>query len=177
MTALLTKLWKALSLPKAWQLSIMRIVQDQFLVGVTGIIFNDNNEILLFRHTYRTPAWSLPGGYIKAREHPKEGIEREIEEESGLIVSADTRYKIRTDRDSARLDIVYVGSFIGGEFRSSKEVTEAKFFPFGMLPAIRKDQLILIEKVMQRRGEKQPRSVRLLHNKRANLPPRPMISN
>lgn len=148
----LATLWKALRLPTSWQLGIMRIVQDQFLIGVTGVIFNADNEVLLFRHTYRnTYVWSLPGGYIKAKEHPQEGLEREVEEESGLIVSVDTRFKIRTDREAARLDIVYIGSFIGGTFRPSPEVSEADFFAFDNLPEISPKQLILIEKILQKR--------------------------
>lgn len=151
MTQVLAQIWRSLRLPTSWQLAIMRVLQDQFLVGVTGVILNNRDEVLLFRHTYRRRQWSLPGGYIKAKEHPKEGIEREIEEESGLVVSADWRYKIRTDRDSARLDIVYVGSFIGGEFKASKEVVEAKFFTFDALPRISKDQLVLLERIMQQK--------------------------
>lgn len=151
MMILIAKLWKALHLPKTWQLGFMRVIQDQFLVGVTGVIFNEKDEILLFRHTYRKHEWSLPGGYIKSKEHPREALEREIEEESGLVVSADLRYKIRTDRDTARLDIVYVGKFIGGTFKPSAEVVEVKFFYFETLPLIQKDQLILIEKIIQRR--------------------------
>lgn len=148
MTDVLLALWKLLSLPKQWQLRAMRVVEDQFLVGVTGVIFNDKKEILLFKHTYRSGhQWSLPGGYVKAKEHPKEGLEREIEEESGLIVSADYRYKIRTDRETARLDIVYVGSFIGGTFVPSKEVIEANFFAFDTIPDIHRDQLVLIQKI------------------------------
>ena len=41
MKTLLAKLWKALHLPKNLQLLTMRFIQDQFLVGITGIIFND----------------------------------------------------------------------------------------------------------------------------------------
>lgn len=151
MTNLLAKLWKALRLPKNLQLNLMRVMQDQFLVGVTGVIFTHKDEILLFKHTYRADAWGLPGGYMKGKEHPKKGLEREIEEESGLVVSADTRYKIRTDRETARLDIVYVGTFIGGEFRPSAEVTEAKFFSFDKLPMMRKNDLLLIEKILSLR--------------------------
>ena len=151
MTEFFAKLWKALHLPKKTQLFVMRLFQDQFLVGVTGVIFNDKEQILLFKHTYRNTPWGLPGGYMKSREHPKEGLEREIEEESGFVVSADTRFKIRTDRDTARLDIVYIGSFIGGAFKPSTEVVEAKFFSFDTLPDIRRDQLILIEKVFHQR--------------------------
>lgn len=150
---LLLKLWKTLRLPKLWQLKILRMVEDQFLVGVTGVIFSKDNTILLLKHTYRKVAWGLPGGYIKAKEHPKEALEREIEEETGFIISADTRYKIRTDRDSARLDIVYIGALMGGEFKASHEVSEAGFFTLDTLPVIRKDQLILIEKIMRERNE------------------------
>jgi len=146
MHQLLLKIWRVLKLPTNWQLFFMRRVNDQFLIGVTGIIFDDQNRILLFRHTYRNlHSWSLPGGYIKAKEHPKEALEREIEEESGLVVSADERLKLRTDRESARLDITYVGKYIGGEFKASDEVKEARFFSFEELPKLTSDQLYFVQ--------------------------------
>lgn len=145
---LLAKLWKFLRLPKNMQLAIMRIMQDEFLVGATGIVFNDKNEVLLFKHTYRQQAWSLPGGYMKGKEHPSEGLEREIEEESGLIVSIDKELKVRTDRESSRLDICYVGTFIGGEFKKSAEVSDYEFFSFDNLPLISKNQLFLIKEAL-----------------------------
>lgn len=127
----------------------MRRVNDQFLVGVTGIFFDKQNRILLVKHTYRgNGKWSLPGGYLESGEHPKEGIEREIKEETGFIVSADTRIKIRTDRDAARLDITYAGEFIGGTFIPSKEVKVAKLFSYNQLPDINTGQLIFIDKAM-----------------------------
>src|SRR5258708_6132534 len=125
---ILAKVWRLLALPKSIQLFVMRIFQDQFLIGVTGIIFNNKNEILLFKHTYRQTQWGLPGGYIKAKEHPQEALEREIEEESSLIVSVDEELKIRTDREQARVDICFVGKLMGGEFKKSSEVSEARFF-------------------------------------------------
>lgn len=127
----------------------MRFFQDQFLVGVTGIIFNDKHEVLLFKHTYRAHAWSLPGGYMKAGEHPSEAIEREIKEESGFIVSADIRLKTRTDRDSARLDICYIGAFIGGEFDPTHEVSGYGFFAQDKLPLLRKNQIFLIDEAIR----------------------------
>lgn len=145
---LLAKIWKFLRLPKNIQLAIMRIMQDEFLVGGTGIVFNDKNEVLLFKHTYRQQAWSLPGGYMKGKEHPSEGLEREIKEESGLTVSIDKELKVRTDRESSRLDICYIGKFIGGEFKKSSEVSEYGFFSFDNLPIISKSQLFLIKEAM-----------------------------
>ena len=143
------KIWGKLNLPTNFQLMVMRKLNDQFLLGVTGIFFNDGDEILLFKHTYRDgDKWSLPGGYTKAKEHPKEALEREIKEESGLIVSADERLKVRTDRQGARLDMTYVGKFIGGSFTPSKEVAEADFFKFENLPLLPNDQLYFIEKAI-----------------------------
>ena len=152
MDTFLAKLWKFLRLPTNVQLFLMRQVNDQFLIGVTGIIFNEKDEILLFKHTYRDrDHWSLPGGYVKAKEHPKEGLEREIKEESGFIVSADERIKLRTDRNSPRVDITYIGTFVGGEFIPSKEVKEAHFFSFEDLPDINEDQLFFIDKALKAR--------------------------
>ena len=151
MKALLAKIWRILSLPKGIQLSIMKMFQDQFLIGVTGVIFNDKNEILLFRHTYRQTSWSLPGGYSKSKEHPLETLEREIAEESGLVVSADEQLHIRTDREASRLDITVVGTFIGGEFKPSNEVSEFGFFSFDNLPQISKNQLLLIKQTLEKK--------------------------
>lgn len=146
----LAKLWQQLNLGTKAQLRIMRVLNDEFLVGVTGVILNDKNEVLLVKHTYRgSDSWSLPGGYIKKGEHPKEALEREIKEETGFIVSADERMKIRTDRETARLDITYKGVFIGGEFQPSKEVAQADFFPFAKLPVLPKNQLLFIDKALK----------------------------
>ncbi|HMS23001.1 MAG TPA: NUDIX domain-containing protein [Candidatus Levybacteria bacterium] len=145
----LAKIWRALSLPTGFQLIFMRMFQTQFLVGITGVILNSKKEVLLFKHTYRSgQSWSLPGGYMKAREHPLEGLEREIEEESGFIVSADEEVRIRTDRNSSRLDITVTGKFMGGEFKPSAEVSEYGFFTLKNLPNISKNQLLLIEQIL-----------------------------
>lgn len=152
MRAILAKLYKALRLPKNAQLFVMRLTQDKFLVGVTAIIFNEKNEILLFKHVYRSHSWSLPGGYLKSGEHPREALEREIKEESGLVVSIDESVKTRTDRDSALLDMCYVGVLIGGEFTPTHEVSEYGFFAQDKLPLLRKNQVFLIDEVLKQRG-------------------------
>lgn len=151
MKTLLAKLWGWLKLPKNIQLAVMSMFQDKFLVGMTGIIFNDKNEILLFKHRYRSHAWSLPGGYLKGGEHPKEGLEREIKEESGLVVSVDQSLKTRTDRDTALLDMCYTGILIGGEFVPTHEVTEYGFFPLDKMPLLRSNQVFLIDTAIRER--------------------------
>jgi len=149
MKLLLAKIWRKINITSKLQLRVMRFMNDEFLIGVTGIIFNKKNEVLLVKHTYRQTKWSLPGGYLKAREHPSEGLEREIKEETGFIVSADRQLKLRTDRSTGRIDITYIGTFIGGEFTPSEEVTEYGFYSFENLPIILKDQVIFIHHAMQ----------------------------
>lgn len=152
MYAILLKIWSKLKISVNFKVWIMGIINDQFLIGVTGIFFNDKNEILLVKHSYRgDDNWSLPGGYIKKGEHPKEGLEREIDEETGYIVSADTRLKIRTDRNNARLDITYAGQFMGGNYKPSKEILDAKFFEFENLPNLPVDQLVFVDKALKLR--------------------------
>lgn len=149
MKTFLAKVWQMLRLPKNLQLFVMRFFQDQFLVGVTGIILNNKKEVLLFKHTYRPHAWSLPGGYLKSGEHPREALEREIKEESGLIVSIDESLKTRTDRESARLDLCYTGILIGGDFTPTHEVSEHGFFAQDKLPLLRTNQVFLIDEVLK----------------------------
>jgi ADP-ribose pyrophosphatase YjhB (NUDIX family) len=152
MKSFLARVWKLLNMPKGIQLFFMRFFQNQFLVGVTGIIFNNKNEILLFKHTYRQHSWSLPGGYMKSGEHPAEALEREIKEESGLVVSVDKSFKTRTDRTSSRLDLCYTGILIGGEFIKSEEVSEYGFFSQDKMPLLRSNQVFLIEEALQQKS-------------------------
>jgi len=158
MKAFLAKVWKILKLPVGLQLFFMHFFQNQFLVGVTGIIFNDKHEILLFKHTYRQHSWSLPGGYMKSGEHPAEALEREIKEESGLVVSVDESLKTRTDRTSSRLDMCYIGVFIGGDFTPSHEVSSYGFFSQDTMPLLRSNQVFLIEEALQQKGYKRGKS-------------------
>ncbi|MDP2692840.1 MAG: NUDIX domain-containing protein [bacterium] len=151
MKSVFAKVWKLLNLPTGVQLFFMRLFQNQFLIGVTGIIFNEKNEVLLFKHTYRQHSWSLPGGYLKSGEHPTEALEREINEESNLVVSIDESLKTRTDRTSARLDMCYTGVFIGGEFIPSKEVSAYGFFSKDQMPLLRSNQVFLIDEAFQQK--------------------------
>ena len=153
MKKLLAQLWRVLPLSKRVQLAIMNLFQDKFLIGVTGIIFNAQNEILLFKHSYRSHPWSLPGGYLKGGEHPKEGLEREIKEESGLVVSVDQSLKTRTDRDTALLDMCYTGILIGGEFTPTHEVSEYGFFAPDQMPLLRSNQVFLIDTALKERPQ------------------------
>jgi len=136
---MLLKIWKKLSLPQPVQVFLMRFANDQFLIGVTGVIFNEKNEVLILKHTYRRVEWSLPGGYLKANEHPKVGLAREIKEETNFEVNVAKIIRTQTDH-KGRLDMCYYGTFVSGKFKPSEEVIEYKFVDPNNLPKLLNDQ-------------------------------------
>ena len=134
------QLWKHLRLAKAFQIKMLRLVNDEFLIGVTGVIFNDKQELLLVKHSYRRVAWSLPGGYLQAKEHPKKGLEREIYEETNFKVHVEKILMTKHDKETPRIDMCYVGTYIKGKFKPSDEVIDFGFFTKDKLPKLINDQ-------------------------------------
>ena len=149
---MLLKIWKKLHLPQPVQLFLMRRANDQFLIGVTGVIFNDKNQVLLLKHTYRKVEWSLPGGYLKGNEHPKSGLAREILEETAFKVKIIKIIQTQTDHQG-RLDMSYFGFYEKGKFVPNAEVTEYIFADPNKLPPLIDDQYEQIKEGLDRKKE------------------------
>lgn len=146
----LLQLWKNLKAGKMFQIFLLRVVNEKFLIGVTGVIFNENEEVLLVKHSYRRVPWSLPGGYLQAKEHPKKGLEREIREETNFKVHVERILMTKHDKDTPRIDMCYVGMFKTGKFKQSDEVVDFGFFEKDKLPDLITDQYKQIESGYQR---------------------------
>ena len=55
------------------------LINPHFLLGVAGIITDDQGRLLLFHHTYRrSHPWGMPGGWMSRGESPLETLEREF---------------------------------------------------------------------------------------------------
>ncbi len=147
---MLLKIWKKLQLPQPVQVFLMRFANDQFLIGVTGVIFDEKNHVLVLKHTYRKVEWSLPGGYLKANEHPKVGLAREIMEETGFAVRIIQIIRTQTDH-KGRLDMCYYGVFESGKFKANEEVIEFKFVDPANLPPLITDQYKQIAEGLKRK--------------------------
>ncbi len=64
--------------------------EKQQWVATSGLILNEHGKFLVVRraaHDSHPNTWELPGGAIDHGEHPKEGMKREIKEETGLDVT------------------------------------------------------------------------------------------
>ena len=103
-----------------WRLA--RVVNDRFLLGVIGIVHDDQQRVLVFHHTYKQVPWGLPAGWMRHGESPLDGLGREVREESGLLVEATRLLLVGTIGDRPKLDFVVGGRVVGGSFRPSGEV-------------------------------------------------------
>ena len=104
-----------------------------WLVGVVGCFFDDTGRALVFHHTYRRVPWGVPTGNLLPGEQPAAGLLREVKEESGLQVEILGLHAVTAIE--ARLEIVMVGRFVGGEFQPSLEVDNYGLFALDALPA------------------------------------------
>jgi len=138
MKRLLLWLWREIHFPFALRYLFLWVFNQKFLIGVDALIVNENQEVLLFKHSYRKDIpWGLPGGWLKKGENPVEAVEREIQEESGFRVRIIKPLVIDTSEKYSRVDIVYLGELEGEtRFVSSDEVVEAGFFPVDEMPKI-----------------------------------------
>jgi ADP-ribose pyrophosphatase YjhB (NUDIX family) len=75
--------------------------------------------------------WHLPSGYMEVDEEPQRAAEREVMEETGLIVKADHLVDVYTYDDDPRgngIVLVYDAQRIDGNFIANNETTGADFF-------------------------------------------------
>lgn len=57
-------------------------------LGVRGLVENENDQVLLVRHTY-TAGLYLPGGGVEKAEPAHQALERELVEEAGVQINSD----------------------------------------------------------------------------------------
>jgi ADP-ribose pyrophosphatase YjhB (NUDIX family) len=142
LTNLLLRLWRALNGPWRWYL--LWLTNHKFMVGVAGVIIDQEGRILLLRHRFWPEgSWGLPGGYVKKGEKLEEALAREVAEETGYQIEVDALLQV-VSGFKLRLEVHYLGHLSGGSFQlDPKEVLEACFFnptelPDGLLAANRR---------------------------------------
>ena len=106
-------------------------------IGVTGLITNEYNEILLIQRN-DTRTWAAPGGSLEMGELPIDGAIREVEEETGLktVPVRLTNINYRTFLGRASLQFVFRCLQSGGQITESEESLAVGYFKRKQLPPI-----------------------------------------
>ena len=103
-------------------------------------IFQDEKILLVRENDGR---WSLPGGWVDVNVSVKENTIKEVREEAGLEVTADTviavqdREKHNRPRYAWKVCKIFVlCSLVGGHFTPNIETTESAYFALEDLPPL-----------------------------------------
>ncbi len=150
-------LWKRIPLPRSLRWIALWLFNTKFLVGVVGVVFDDQERILLAHHTYRNRyPWGLPGGWVGAHETLEAGLVRELSEETGFVVTVDELYAVRSDYPHPQTDLYFLCTYQGGTFQPNTEIDAVEYFPVSALPTrILPSQRPMIERGLQRHRERQ----------------------
>ncbi|GAB4500304.1 MAG: hypothetical protein OHK003_19980 [Anaerolineales bacterium] len=128
----LMNLWRLL--PMWVHVLVTRLTQPKFNAGVSALVFDEQGRVLLFKHTYRKYEWGIPGGALEYGEQPIEAVMREFHEETGMRIEVKRLLRVASAREFPHLGITYLCKITGGEFKSSHEILEMKYFDVNNLP-------------------------------------------
>ena len=108
---------------------------------VRGAVFR-GDQVLLVRERV-DGKWTMPGGWADVNDKPSYAVEKEIEQESGFTARA-VKLAAVMDRNIHNhpkflyhvWKLFFICDITGGDFRTSYETTDVKFFPLNELPEL-----------------------------------------
>ena len=124
------------------ELPSKREYPDLPVVGVGGVVVRDGCALLIRRgHPPLKGEWSIPGGTLEVGETIAEGIQRELLEETGIVVRLldfievfDRIFRDREGRIQYHFVILdYLCEAVSGELRAGGDVTDAVWAQEGEL--------------------------------------------
>jgi ADP-ribose pyrophosphatase len=109
---------------------------DQPVVGVGAVVIKDGKVLLVKRGIAPSKGmWAIPGGSLELGETLQQGAEREILEETGVVVKAGKPFYSfdffeRDDDDRIRFHYVIVdmmADYISGDVQGADDALEARW--------------------------------------------------
>ncbi|MBL3664479.1 NUDIX domain-containing protein [Streptomyces sp. M2CJ-2] len=134
MKRIVARVWRALR--GSWQWRVLWLAHSKFMIGVTGVVRDDQGRVLLLRHRMwpEDRQWGLPTGYAQAGEEFAATIVREVREETGLDVKAGRLVHLKSGY-RLRAEVAYEAQLVGGELKLDPfEILEAGWFAPDDLP-------------------------------------------
>ncbi len=104
----------------------------------TGVVAERRGRIVLTRrgHDPMLGRWSFPSGFVDAGEMVEEAAAREVEEETGLVVSITRLLGVYSARGERTVFVAYAGVITSGVLRAGEEALEVAYFPPDQLPEL-----------------------------------------
>ena len=101
-----------------------------FTIGVSGLVVK-RRKAFLVKLGYGGRGWIFPGGFLKPDETIGDGVRREVQEETGLLVKPmeliSIRNRIRDERND--LYLTFLTKVIGGKLRPDEsETVDVRYF-------------------------------------------------
>jgi len=127
------------------------------MVGVCGIVFNEEGKLLLMKHKKKTPwygYWIIPGGKLEFGESLENCIRREIKEEFGIEIKIEKLVTALVSKESEKVKhpivlIFFLSKALSNELRIKEdEVKEAGWFSLEEIERmnLHEDTLLALEK-------------------------------
>jgi 8-oxo-dGTP pyrophosphatase MutT (NUDIX family) len=107
-------------------------------MGAQGVVFSEDEKVLLVRHTYR-PGWHFPGGGVEKNETALTALKRELSEEAGITIEAPPRliglYANFESFPSDHVALFHVAEWSRPSIPApNNEIAESGFFAYDALP-------------------------------------------
>lgn len=113
----------------------IRLTVPRQRIGVALVAFDDRGRVLMLRHVFHpyTP-WGLPGGWLGRNEDPRDGVLRELKEETGLEATLEEPVDVAYSDGPPHVGVIYRGRIRPGDLTLSPEILEAGWFRPDNLP-------------------------------------------
>lgn len=104
--------------------------------SVNVVAFNEAGRVLLVRHSYGPPVWTVPGGGVNRREEPLAAAVREFREELACPLSHVVALETAEQPDSGSIDLrhVFAARLAGTPVPDMREIVEVGLFDPAALP-------------------------------------------
>ena len=123
-------------------MKLSRTYPDRPLVGVGGVIIHQGRALIVQRAAEpRRGEWTVPGGLLELGETLRAGVEREVLEETNLVVKAgpvldvfDSIYLDAEGRTEYHYVLVdFLCELVSGDLKPASDISAARWITLGEL--------------------------------------------